>query len=160
MAKELKTRGSGDFARSFITDGKTHVRREFQELGPAMKRTKLIQEAEAASVGKNPTDRHYIGSIPMVVLTDWLRERNYNMHDWAINAGGTQCPVGADPVAHATLDGGVKSEFLRYFLSRDFSKLHTHHVTTKRETRQFVVPEMKGKADGNNELHGAKVSGR
>jgi hypothetical protein len=155
---ERLTRKDGDTARTFIVQDGVHVRRHHQELGPAMRRTKLIQEAneEATRRGLNPSDRQYIGSVPMTVIISWLQERGYTMHDWAVNAGGTQCPIGMDPVAHAHTDNGVKSQFLRYFLSRDWCKLHSQHTTTKRGSSMISVPEVKGHV--NKELRGAENS--
>ena len=128
--KRRLTRAVGDYVRGFQTEDGAHYRTERQELGPAIRRAKLIQEAQAHK-GTGEFDRRYIGSVPMVVLTDWLKARGYTMDQWARNDGGTRCPFGADPINHAMHDGGIKSEFLRYFLSRDFSKLHTHHTTSR-----------------------------
>lgn len=157
MAERL-TKRTGDIFRSFITQDGAHIRRTHQELGPAMRRAELIREAEQESNrrGANQMDRHYIGSVPWSVLIGWLQERGYTMHDWAINAGGSRCPPGADPVQHAMTDSGVKSEFLRFFLSRDWCKLHSQHITTKREGRVFSVPEVKG--HGDKKLLGAEGS--
>lgn len=146
-------KAAGDYVRGFATEDGAHYRREHQELGPAMRRVQLIQEAEERSQRANPMGRHFIGSIPATMLTKWLRERGYTMDQWARNEGGTRCPPGADPVAHATLDGGVKSEFLRWFLSRDNAKLHTQHVTTKRGRATILMP---GDANGHhNDVRGA-----
>lgn len=157
MAERLTAR-TGDIFRSFIDQDGTHIRRTHQELGPAMRRAELIRERnlEADRRGTNTMDRRYIGSVPMGVLIGWLQERGYTMHDWAVNAGGTPCPPGADPMAHAATDGGVKSEFLRFFLSRDWCKLHSQHITTKRESSVFTVPEVKG--HGDKKLLGAEGS--
>lgn len=130
MGKRRLTRAVGDYVRGFQTEDNAHYRTERQELGPAIRRARLIREAQAHA-GPTVTDRRYIGSIPMTVLTDWLNARGYTMSDWARNVGGERCPVGVDPLSHAVHDGGVKSEFLRYFLSRDFSKLHAMHSTTR-----------------------------
>lgn len=157
MAERL-TKRTGDIFRSFITQDGAHIRRTHQELGPAMRRVELIREAneEATRRGLNPNQRTFIGSVPMGVLINWLQERGYSMHDWAINAGGNKCPPGGDPVQHAMTDSGVKSEFLRFFLSRDWCKLHSQHITTKRESSVFSVPEVKG--HGHKKLLGAEGS--
>ena len=157
MAERL-TKRTGDIFRSFITQDGSHFRRTHQELGPAMRRAELIREAgeEANRRGINPTGRTYLGSIPMAVLINWLQERGYTMHDWAVNAGGTKCPPGADPVAHAATDGGVKSEFMRFFLTRDWCKLHSQHITTKRERSSVFMGE--AVKNGNKQLLGAQGS--
>lgn len=151
------TRRTGDFLRTFSTEDGKHIRGEHQELGPAMRRAKLIQEAQAHR-GTGITDRRYIGSVPFTVITDWLNKRGYTIDQWARNEGGSPCPAGSDPVQHAMRDGGVKSEFLRYFLSRDFSKLHTQHTTTKRESNVIAVPSNynTGRDNGIRDLRGTK----
>lgn len=157
MAERL-TKRTGDIFRSFIDQDGTHIRRTHQELGPAMRRVELIREAnaEASRRGLNPSGRTFIGSIPTNVLIGWLEERGYTWRDFWINAGGTMCPPGADPVQHAMTDSGVKSEFLRFFLTRDWCKLHSQHITTKRESSVFSVPEVKG--HGDKKLLGAEGS--
>ena len=131
----------GDFARSFSTEDGNNYRVESQDLTPAIERVKKIRDAEAAlKPGQNPHDRHFIGSIPWSMLIDWLNARGYTIDQWARNEGGTRCAFGEDPVAHATMDGGIKSEFLRWFLSRDNSKLHTEHVTTKKGSSRIFMP--------------------
>ena len=153
--KRRLTRAVGDYIRTFSTEDGEHYRTERQELGPAIRRAKLIQESQAHH-GTGKYDRRYIGSVPQVVLTDWLKNNGYTADQWARNEGGRQCPAGEDPVNHCIHDNGVKSQFLRYFLSRDFAKLHTQHVTTKRESSQIVVPNYIGKRDGTNNLRGTE----
>ena len=153
------TKRAGDYLRTFSTEDGKHYRGERQDLEPAIKRASLIQESQAHR-GTGAFDRRYIGSIPMVVLIDWLTPRGYTMADWATNQGGTQCPMGVDPLQHCIMDNGVKSEFLRYFLSRDFSKLHTQHTTTRRASSQIVVPDNYiGGTDGTEQLRRAESSG-
>lgn len=135
------TKAAGDYARGFVSHHGQHFRKEVQEIGPAMKRVKEIAELQSyATSATNPSGWNYIGSVPQTILVDWLNAHGYTMDQWARNDGGSRCPVGADPVAHATLDGGVRSKFLRYFLSRDFSKLHTQHTTTRQESNRIAVP--------------------
>ena len=146
--KARLTRAVGDYARSFSTESGLHFRRETQELGPAMARVKRIREAqEHRGTGKH--DRRYVGSVPFVVLSDWCNKNRYTMDQWARNDGGIP------GMMYPESKSGVKDKFMAYFLSRDFSKLHTQHVTTKRETSQFVVP---GKIGGENgQLRRSKV---
>ena len=151
MALQRLTRAVGDFSRRFFTQDGIHYRRETQELTAAIKRSNLIREAEAAAK-YNPMGRSYIGSVPYVVLTDWLKARGYTYDQFARNEGGTRCPPGADPKAHAMLDKGVRSEFLRYFLSRDFAKLHSQHTTTRQETAR-------ARKRGHNKLPGTSERG-
>jgi hypothetical protein len=130
MAKQRLTRAVGDYVRTFASEDGKNYRLEHQELGPAMRRSQLIREAQAHH-GTGQFDRRYIGSVPTIVLWDWLKERGYTMDQWARNEGGTRCSFGEDPMEHCLHDNGIKSQFLRYFLSRDFSKLHTQHTTTR-----------------------------
>lgn len=143
-------RAIGDYVRTVSIEDGNVFRSEHQELGPAMRRAQLLEQANRAE-GGGLMGRRYIGSVPQVVLTDWLKSKGYTFDQWARNEGGSRCPRGMDPVAHATLDGGVRSEFLRYFLSRDFSKLHTQHTTTRREMSSIVVPS-KLKGDDDEQL--------
>tara|TARA_R110002020_G_scaffold42958_2_gene125294 strand:- start:4530 stop:4976 length:447 start_codon:yes stop_codon:yes gene_type:complete len=135
----------GDYARGIVTQGGEHYRVERQDLAPTIQHVEKIRGMhDLATKGTNPNGWQHIGSVPEVVLIDWLNKHGYKMDEFARNDGGTRCAPGADPVAHAALDGGVRSKFLRYFLSRDFSKLHNQHVTTKRESSQIVVPAYYG----------------
>lgn len=158
MTKFRPTKRAGDYLRTFASEDGKHYRHERQDLAPAMERSKLIQEAQARN-GTGQNDRRYIGSIPTTVLIDWLNRRGLTMADWAINAGGTRCPMGVDPLEHCQTDGGVKSEFLRYFLSREFSKLHTQHTTTRRESSSIVVPNYIGGKNVDKKLRGIEGSG-
>lgn len=134
------TKRAGDYLRTFSTEDGKHFRGEYQDLNPAIRRVELIREAQEFK-GTGRFDRQFIGSIPETMLIDWITKRGYTIDQWARNEGGTPCPPGGDPVQHCKTDGGIKSEFLRYFLSRDFSKLHTQHTTTRRESSQIVVPD-------------------
>jgi hypothetical protein len=141
--KFRKTRESGDIALTFSSEDGKHYRGTHQNLDGAIQHVQRRREiAGYATRSSNPNEWEHIGSVPMAVLVGWLDANNYKMDEWARNDGGTRCPAGSDPVAHATLDGGVRSQFLRYFLSRDFSKLHNQHVTTKRERSSIVVPDI------------------
>jgi hypothetical protein len=147
--KFRKVRASGDLLQTFSSEDGRHFRGIHQNLDGAIDRVKHVRDMhDYATKATNPNGWKHLGSIPQAVLIDWLQKHNYTHNDWATNQGGTRCPAGNDPVAHATLDGGVRSQFLRYFLSRDFSKLHNHQVTTKRSINQFVVPKQKSKAVG------------
>lgn len=120
---------------------------EKQELSHAIKHVSRIRQLhDLATRASNPNGWMHIGSIPEVVLIDWLNKHNYTMDMFARNDGGEYNRDG-DPQFHLK-DSGVKSEFLRYFLSREFSKLHNQHVTTKRETSRIVVPANIGNGSG------------
>ena len=142
MSRRRLTRAVGDYVRGFQSEDGANYRTETQELGPAIARARAIAHAqEHAGTGKY--DRRYIGSVPMTMIVDWLNKRGYTMDQWARNEGGSPCPVGSDPVEHCKRDGGIKSQFLRYFLTREHSKLHTQHTTT-RTSAGIIVPTYTG----------------
>ena len=122
------TRAVGDYARGFGSEDGKHYRMERQDLGPAIARTAEIRHLQE-NAKPNPMGRRYVGSVPATVLMTWLKERGFTMHDWAINAGG-ESNIHGDPKFYQ-IDKGVKSQFMRYFLSREFSKLHVEHSTTR-----------------------------
>lgn len=137
MSKQRLTRAVGDYVRRFATEDGTHYRTETQELGPAMRRSQLIRQAQEAN-GTGKYDRRYVGSIPMTVLHDWLKKHGYRMDQFARNEGGD--PYKTDRVR----GGGVKDKFLRHFFSRDYAKLHTQHTTTRAEAGRIIVPNYIG----------------
>jgi len=154
------TKAVGDYARGFKSEDGQHYRVERQELSHAMRRTQQIRELQAMHTrATNPYERTYIGSVPAVVLQDWLKANGYRIDEFARNEGGNP-NRGNDPQFYKT-DPGVRSQFLRFFLSRDFSKLHTQHNTTRVEngSNRIVVPGRIGEAqDGDNKLRGTQVS--
>jgi len=133
LKKRLVGTSGSDYYRTFSTEDGVHYRGSHQELGPAMRRSKLMREAQEHR-GRGQYDRDYVGSIPKAVLHDWLKKHGYSNDEWARNEGG-------DPYIKFAGGPGVYDQFLTFFLSRDFSKLHTQHTTTRRETNQFVVPD-------------------
>jgi len=139
MASKRRTGGAGDYSRSFsVEDGKFY-RGFHQDLGPAIKRVEMIRDAQRLRTrADNPTDRQYIGSVPVVVLLDWLKAHGYTYDQFARR------------------EGNIRDEFKRYYLSREFSKLHTQHTTTRRESSRIVVPNYIGGSNGDNELRGVK----
>ncbi len=142
MARKRRTGGAGDYVRSFATEDGEHYRVHHQELGPAMKRVEQIKQAQDAAKGKvyNPTDRTYIGSVPVTVLTDWLQAHGYTIDQFARR------------------EGTIRQDFMKYFLSRDFSKLHTQHTTTRRESGRIVVPDYIGREHGTDKLRSTEGS--
>jgi len=79
--------------------------------------------------------RQYIGSVPVVLLQDWLTKHGYTLDQFARR------------------EGTIRQEFMKFFLSRDFSKLHVQHSTTRVGTgNRIVVPHYIGGANGNSKL--------
>lgn len=145
MSDEKLTQAVGDYVRSFKSEDGVNYRRERQELGPAIDRSQLIRDGQK-HFGTGKADRRYVGSIPMTILVDWLNQHGFTMNQFATNQGGD--PYKTNP----HFGGGVKDQFLKYFLSRDFAKLHTQHTTTRRESSQIVVPNYIGGSHGTEEL--------
>jgi hypothetical protein len=97
-----------------------------QNLQPAMDHVKKVRDMhDYATKASNPSEWKHIGTVPIVLITDWLLHNTpgYRMEHFARNVDG------------------CKDRFLKYFMSREFSKLHNEHVTTKRESSQIVVPD-------------------
>lgn len=104
-------------------DGRGYVGHHI-ELNPHIKRVQYLRDVfGAATKASNPNGWEHVGRIPIPIVTDWCRSNGYSFDQWARN------------------EDGAKDKFMRYFLSRNFSKLHNEHVTTKRESSQIVVPK-------------------
>lgn len=116
-----------DVRKSFASEDGAHYRHYRQDISPT------IRHVERMRKGKHAMGWKHVGSIPITMLTDWLKSRGYTMDQWARNDGGDRK---VDPKGP-----GVKDQFMRYFLSRDFAKLHNTHVTTKSESSVFSVPK-------------------
>jgi len=141
MAQKHLVKAVGDYARSFSHESGKDYRVETQDLQPAMDRVQRIRHAqEIAKPGV--MGRQYIGSVPVVVLTDWLKRHKYTLDQFARR------------------EGTIRQEFMRYFLSREFSKLHTQHSTSRIGTsNRIIVPGRVGEANDNTALRRAQDSG-
>lgn len=126
MAGERVLAKTADTVKSFLTvDGK-HYRKFSVNMQPVMDRVAYLNEkVNGATRAENRQGYQYLGSIPKTMLVDWLNKHGYTMHDFAVNAGGQKGKT--DPRG-----SGVKDKFMRYFMSRDFAKLHTQHLSVKR----------------------------
>lgn len=145
--KRRLTRAIGDYVRGFQSEDGAHYRTEHQELGSAIRRSQLIQQAEAEH-GTGEFDRRYVGSVPMVVVTDWLNKNGFTWDQWARNDGGIPRMMYPESIH------GVKDKFMAYFMTREFSKLHTQHTTTRKASSRIIVPKTIG--DTGEELRRAK----
>lgn len=95
-----------------------------QDIGKTIKHVRQIRDMHSQSTKRsNPNEWRHVGSVPIAIIVDWCKRNNYTFSEWARNVDKS------------------KDKFMKYFLSRDFSKLHNLHVTTKRESSQFVVPK-------------------
>lgn len=92
-----------------------HYRHIREDLAPAIRRTKEL--SLASEVAGRKTEYGYEGSIPRIVLDDWLRKRGKTWHDWAT-------------------DFDLKKEFKKWFFnSREMDKFKS---STYRERRLTV----------------------
>ena len=124
----------GDFARTFASEDGRHYRGYHQDMGAVEKHVRRIRDMhQYADPHKQTPFQKHVGSVSPAVLMDWLNKHGFTLQQWAVNAGG-------DPYNKRKGGPGVYDQFLTYYLSREFSKLHNDHVTTKRESSQILVP--------------------
>lgn len=111
--------------KAFISEDGKHYRATRQDMAPIIQRVESFKEkVNEAPKATNRHGWHYAGSVPLTMITDYIHRRGYTFDQFARN------------------DGGIKDDFMAYFNSRDFCKLHTNHVTTKKERSHIVVPEI------------------
>lgn len=128
----------GDYGVTFnIEDGKAYIGQHQDMKGLEQFATQMRHAAEQGGNQGGALKGQYLGSISPAVLVSWLRKHGYNMNHFSTNAGGERYGRNPDPFLYRT-DPGVKSQFLRYYFSRDFSKLHNMHTTTRPEGRQKI----------------------
>lgn len=102
----------GDTRKDFVTvrepGAKTSVfyRKFTQDMDPVIDRVRhLAQKVNTAPKAGNQHDLHYVGSLPMTILIDWLNARGLRMDQWARD------------------EGGIKQQFKDYvFKNRDLLK--------------------------------------
>ena len=89
-------------------DGKLY-RGMRQDMTEAIRRVRYLDDkVNGASSKDNRAGWKYAGSVPVVVLTDWLSKNGYT---WP---------------AFATNEDGCKDKFLRWFMSRENHRLQAH----------------------------------
>ena len=138
MADKIVMQRTGDYSRALAFEGGNVYRHHHQDMAPMLEQIRELQTHQTKET--NPSERTYIGSVPVVLLVDWLNKRGYTKDQYARN------------------ENGIATAFKKYFLSREFSKLHTQHTTTRRESNRIVVPTYIGKKH-DNELRRVKGSG-
>lgn len=125
MADKKVISDDGNLKRTFETEDGVNYRRWSQNFDPIIERVERLKaKVNEATRAENRQGYKYLGSVPLTLITDWLSKHGYSWHDFAINAGGEKGKT--DPAGP-----GVKDKFMKYFMSRDFAKLHTQHVTNK-----------------------------
>ena len=119
MSDERILKDYGNTVTGFKSEDGKHYRTTHSDFSDVVEHVKNMNEqVNGASRATNRQGYKHIGTIPLPILEQWLFERNYTMHEFAINAGGEKGKT--DPYG----GGGVKDKFLKYFLSSDFNKLH------------------------------------
>ena len=129
--------GQGDIRKILAEEDGKFYRRTVQASKPVLAHVQFLRDKvnEAPAAG-NPNGWGFVGSIPWPLLLAWLQKHHYGIDQFARNEGGAP-KVG---VTNYHKDKGVKAQFLKYFFTREFSKLHTQHSTTRKASNQFVVP--------------------
>jgi hypothetical protein len=130
MSREWFVRNEGGARRSLLaqynSSGKLeHFRHYREDLDPAVKRTKDLAEQNASpGASKN---FGYEGSVPRIVIHDWLTKRNKTWHQYAT-------------------DGDLRKEFLSWFrTSRDMTKFQAKTYRERRLTINRATAPRLGK---------------
>lgn len=108
----------GDTWTGFKSEDGKHYKTTHSDFSNVIQHVKNMDELVNESTAAKRKGYQHVGTIPMALLEDWLLKHNYTMHDFAVNAGGEKGKTNP----HG--GGGVKDKFLKYFLSKDFAKLH------------------------------------
>jgi hypothetical protein len=99
------------------------------DMEPHIKAVRQIRDMHATATKQSNTGEwQHVGRVPMEVIHGWLKANKFTMHQWAINEGGIK------GVQYPDSKSGVKDKFMAYFLSREYSKLHNTHVTTRKKS--------------------------
>ena len=111
------------FSTTFsVEDGKQFISHNI-DMDPHIKAVQRRREINQLSTrASNPNGHEHVARIPIPEMIRWGNANGYSFHQIMANADG------------------AKDKFLKHFLSRDFSKLHNEHVTTKKERSTVTVP--------------------
>jgi hypothetical protein len=124
MASRRFVKGAGDYLRTFSSEDNKHYRVESQDFAPAIKHVEHIRAMhETSTKASNPNEWRHVGSVPITLVVDWCNRNGYTFDQFARD------------------EDNCKKKFLKYFQSREFSKLHNSHVTTKKGSSQIMVPD-------------------
>lgn len=118
MSDERLIKNHGNLWTGFKTEDNKHYKTTHADFSGIIKHVEDMDERVNENAAMKAKGYQHVGTIPMALLEDWLIKHNYTMHEFAINAGGEKNKTNP----HG--GGGVKDKFLKYFLSRDFNKLH------------------------------------
>ena len=115
---------SPGYAVTYSTEGDKVYTGTHQDIEPVIKHVQKVRDMhQYATKQSNPNEWRHVGSVPIVIIVDWCKNNGYDFSQWARN------------------EDGAKDKFLKYFMSREFSKLHNQHVTTKKESSQIWMPK-------------------
>lgn len=83
------TQRVGEYQRRVVSEDGVHYRHERQDMNPVLDHVKFLSEKvnEAPAAG-NRNDMHYLGSIPLTVLTDWCQTTGIGLDAYARNQHG------------------------------------------------------------------------
>ena len=125
MSEKKVISDDGNLKRTVESEDGINYRRWSQNFDPIIQRVEYLKnKVNEAGRAENRHGYKYLGSVPIALVADWLNKHNYSWHDFAVNAGGEKGKTNPG-------GPGVKDKFMKYFMSRDFAKLHTQHVTSK-----------------------------
>lgn len=112
------TKSVGDYCRGFATEDGKHYRVERQEITPTLDHVKFLSDkVNTAPKSGNKNEWSYIGSVPKLFLTDWLRKNHYTWNQYATN------------------EDFVKEKFLKWMRS-EAPKL----LAPKKKASQILMP--------------------
>jgi hypothetical protein len=89
MPKTKITKVLGEYRRGLVSEDGVNYRHEKQNMTPVLKHVEFLdQKVNSAPKRGNRNNMHYVGSIPMVILTDWCRKEAIPMDQFARNNEG------------------------------------------------------------------------
>ena len=118
MAEKKLIHRIGETTKTFQSEDGKHYRHYRQDIDPVIEHVQYNRDvAKDSNPRANPNGWQHKGTVPMTVLVDWLHKNGYTFDEFAR--------------ADRNDKYGPKYRFLKYFMSRDFAKLHNEHVTTR-----------------------------
>lgn len=111
-----------------------------QDMKPIIRHVERMRDVQAAATrSSNKNGWHHMGTTTWPQIKHWCNMTGHTINQWSTNAGGKNMEPGEDPVSWAYRDKGVKAQFLRWFYSREHSKLHNAGVGS-RKVESFNIP--------------------
>ena len=108
-AEKRKTGGHSGIDRWIAHEDGEMYRGQTQDIDSVIKHVRHMDDVvNGAPKSGNRNDWKYAGSIPISVLTDWLKENHYTWPQYATN------------------EDGAKDKFKKLLKTREFHKLRAH----------------------------------